>query len=84
MKVIITVILLFFGNDNSKLHMYSSCIGMVLVTGMLYYLSKGIGHENVIHFCYCNSNRSRYSYSRSNIIVISKGMLYDFGLVFGI
>ena len=45
---------------------------------------KGIGHGNIINFCYCNSNRSRYSGSRSNMIVISKGMLYDFDLVLGI
>ena len=54
--------------------MSCSCIGMGLVTGMLYLLVRileGIGHGNIIHFCYYNNNHS--SSSRSNMIGISNG-----------
>ena len=58
-----------FGNDNSKRRMSCSCIGMRIITGMLYVLIRifeGIGHGNIIHFCYYNSNRSSGSGSWSN------------------
>ena len=36
MEVFVKGIVLSFGNDNSKCRMRCSCIGMVLVRGMLY------------------------------------------------
>ena len=76
MEVFVTGILHSFETDNSKRCMSCSCIRMVLVTGMLYVLVRileGIGLGNIIHFCYYNSNRSRYSGRRSNMIGISNG-----------
>ena len=58
MEVFVTGILHSFGNDNSKRCMSCSCIGMGLVTGMLYVLVRimeGVGYGNIIHFCYYNS-----------------------------
>ena len=40
--------------------MSCSCIGVGLAMGMLYVfvrIFEGIGHGNIIHFCYYNSNR---------------------------
>ena len=54
-----------FGTDNSKHRMRCIYIGMGLVTGMLCDLVRileGIGYENIIHFCYNNSNRSSGSW----------------------
>ena len=81
MEVFVTGILLSLGNDNSKRRMRCSCIGIGLVMGMLYVLVRvlqGIGHGNIIHFCYYNSNRS--SGRRSNMIGISNGNIIGFWL----
>ena len=59
--------------------MRCSCIGMGLVTGMLYVLVRileSVGHGNIIHFCYYNNNRS--SGSRSNMIGITNGKVLGF------
>ena len=74
-------ILLSFGNDNSTLRMRCICIGVVLVTGMLYDLVRileVIGHRNIIHFFYYDSKYSRCSGSRSNMIGISNGNVIGF------
>ena len=67
------ILIYSFVNDNSKRRMSFSCIGMGLVTGILYVLvriSEDVGFIgrfwNIIHFCYYNSNCS--SGNRSNII----------------
>ena len=56
---------------------------MGLVTGMLYvlvWILEGIGHGNIIHFCYYNSNRCNGS--RFNVIEISNGNLIGFSFSF--
>ena len=88
LEVFITGSLHSIGNDNSKCRMSCSCIGMGLVTGMLYVLFRileDIGHGNIIHFCYYNNNRR--SGRRSNMIRISNGNVigywFSFWYMFG-
>ena len=61
MEVFVTGMLLSFGTVYSKRY-FLNCIGMGLVTDVLYDLVgilEGIVHGNIIHFCYFNNNRSR-------------------------
>ena len=79
MEVFVTGIVHSLGKDNSNRRMGCSCIGMGLVTYMIYILVRileGIGHGNIIHFCYYNSNSS--SGSRINMIEISNGNVLGF------
>ena len=85
---IVTEMLHSFGSDNSKCRMSCSCIGMRFVTGMLYVLViifEGIGHGNIIHFCYYNNNRSSGSWSDMNEISNGNviGFWFSFWYMFG-
>ena len=65
MVVFVTEMLYSFGDDNSKLRMSCSCIGMGLVT---YYIGlvmilEGIANGNVIWFCNYNRNIIEFCFS---------------------
>ena len=81
MELFVTGLLHSFETDNNKRCMSCSCIGIGLVTGMLYVLVRileVIGHGNIIHFCYYNKIRSRGSRINMNGISNVIRFLFSF------